>query len=163
MPFADYTTPADVRSILGISDQEIEDEAIANNIYLTGMIEAMHRINPSLAADYLTIKALTGRNAAQNRFMLLAGTYCAYTAALQLIPNMPLSAPKDITDGKSATARIDNPYEKLIPQISGSLSYFRDGLVDAYKIVFPDAVLSAKLERINIVSTGVGFDPVTGA
>lgn len=162
MPFSDYTAPDTVRSVLGISAEEVEDTSIDNPVYLTGLLESLYDVHPSLADDYLATRSVASRSTDQNRFLLLVQTYCSYTVALQMIPSLPMSAPKEVKDGKAAITRIDNPYANLRVNVATSMSYFKDRLLLAYKLLFPARLLPTKAVRVNIISVPVGFDPVTG-
>jgi len=162
MAFSDYTSCDSVRAALGINAKEAPDSVIEDGVYLTGMLEALYKISPTLADDYRTARSATNRSAKQTRFVLLADTCCAYVVAIQLIPVLPLLAPQIITDGKTALNRISNPYEHLRPTLDGTLSYLRANLIEAYADVNSSIVVPAVTKRINVLAVGVAVDPVTG-
>lgn len=162
MAFSDYTTPDSVRAVLGISVKEAADSVIEDTVYLTGMLEALHKVSSTLATDYLDAKNTAPRSANQTRFVLLAETYCTYTVALQLIPNLPMAAPQIITDGKSAMNRVADPYKELKPSIVASLNYFRTNLVEAYAAINPAIVVPVTKKRIGVLASSLAVDPVTG-
>lgn len=161
--FTDYTTPNNVRAVLGISDKEAEDVVVTSNVYLTGMLEALRALSLTLAADYTTLKIQSGtRTAAETRFLLLAESFCSYTVAIQLIPALPLLAPQLITDGKSQQQRIANPYEQLKPSLSASLALFSFNLMDAYSTINPAIAKPVKTARTMVAAVGLAVDPITG-
>lgn len=162
MALSDYTSPNSVRAVLGISAKEISDVVITDDVYLTNMLESLRAISTTLAADYLVAKALPTPTAAQARFSLLAGTFCAYAVAAQLVSTLPLAAPQLITDGKSQQGRIANPYSALLPSLLASLTYVQGNLVDAYSDVNPAIVKPDKKSRTMVTSVGLAVDPVTG-
>lgn len=163
MPFSDYTSPNSVRAVLGISVKEVSDTVITDNVYLTGLLEALRAVSLTLAADYRALKALSGtRTADEARFLLLAETFCAYVVAIQLTPNLPMSAPQIITDGKSEQGRIANPYLLLLPNLTASLALFKANLLDAYAGINPAIPKTAKTRRTMVLGSGLAVDPVTG-
>jgi hypothetical protein len=163
MSFTDYTTPASVRALLGISEKEIRDTVVTDTVYLTALLEHLYGLSPTLADDYQTNKADTSRTALQNRFCLLAETVCAYVVAIALIPNLPMSAPQTITDGKAEHTRMANPYENLRDPLTATLDYYTAKLLAAYALVNTGVVLRSAVARTMVTSVGVAPDPVTGA
>lgn len=160
--FTDYTTADSVRAVLGISVKEVSDQKVTDTIYLTGLLEALHQLNPAISAAFLTARAVSQRSAKQTRFVLLVETYCAYVVAIQMIPNLPLSAPQVITDGKTAINRIANPYEHLLPDLTASLITFGQRLLNAYADLTPGYTAPTRVTRKMVTSTGTAFDNVTG-
>ena len=163
MAFSDYTTPDSVRSVLGISAKEISDAKIADTVYLTTMLEALYALAPTLSADFTTARSANPRTAHQTRFVLLVETFCSYTVAHALIPNLPMAAPQIITDGKTAINRVANPYEHLREPLQASLAYFKVNLMAAYSDVNPAILKQDKLKRTLVRAAAMPFDPVTGA
>lgn len=163
MAFTDYTTPDNVRAVLGISAMEVADNVITRNVYLTGLLEALRALSPTLAADYTALKTAGGTHSAdESRFLLLAETFCSYTVAVQLVPNLPMSAPQTITDGKSQQGRIANPYEGLLPSLNTSLAIFKFNLMDAYSDINPAIPAPIRTVRTMVTAVGLATDPVTG-
>lgn len=160
--FSDYTTADSVRAVLGISVKEASDAMVEDTVYLTGLLEALYALSTTLAADYKTARDASTRSAKQVRFVLLVQTFCSYTVALQLIPNLPLSAPQQITDGKTAMNRAANPYEHLKPQLATSLAYFKVNMIEAYAAVNSAITVPVATRRTMVVGSGLATDPVTG-
>lgn len=162
--FTDYTTPGNVRAVLGISVKEAEDVVVTSSPYFTGMLEALRALSLTLATDYTTLKTAGGtRTAKESRFLLLAESFCAYIVAIQLIPALPLLAPQLITDGKSQQGRIANPYEQLKPSLTASLAIFSFNLMDAYSDINVAITKPVKTTRIMVLGVDLAVDPVTGA
>lgn len=162
MAFSDYTKPDDVRAVLGVSIKEIADSVIESGVYLTTVLEALYKLNATLAEDYRTASGTAQRTSKQNRFVLLVQTYCSYIVARQLIPNLPMAAPQIITDGKTALNRIANPYEHLKEPIDASISYFGANLIEAYADINSAVVVPVAARRTMVKSSGLAVDPVTG-
>lgn len=163
MAFSEYTTADSVRAVLGISAKEASDAMIEDQVYLTGILEALRGLSTTLAADYRKAALVSPRSDKQTRLVLLVQTFCAYTVALQLIPNLPLSAPQQITDGKTAVNRVANPYEHLKPSLQASLAYFKGNMLEAYAEINSAITVPVATRRTMVVNVGLGTDPVTGA
>ena len=163
MAFSDYTSPTSVRAVLGISVKEVSDATVTDTVYLTTLLEALYALSPDLSTDFLAAAAAPSPSAAQKRFVLLVETFCAYTAAVALIPSLPLAAPQIITDGKTSVNRVANPYERLLPALNASLAYIRANLMAAYAEVAPGISPLAPVRRTMVLNVGLSVDPVTGA
>lgn len=163
MAFTDYTSPDEVRAVLGISAKEVSDDKIATTVNLTTLLEALYKLAPTLQADFATAYAAAPRSAAQARFVLLVETFCAYTVAVAMIPGLPLNAPQIITDGKTAMNRVANPFEALLPALHASLGYFKINLMTAYTAVNSAIPVVAAKARVIVLGIATSIDPVTGA
>lgn len=163
MAFSDYTTADSVRAVLGISVKEASDAVVEDTVNLTNMLEALYSVSTTLAADFRKAAAAAPRSDKQTRFVLLVQTFCAYAVALQLIPSLPLLAPQQITDGKTAVNRVDNPYEHLKPSLQASLTYFKANMIEAYAAINSAVTVPTATKRTMVTSVGLGTDPITGA
>lgn len=164
MALSDYTTPDEVRAVLGISAREVPDDKVASTVNLTTLLEALRKLSPTLSDDFKTAHDAAPRSALQTRFTLLVETFCAYTVAVAMVPSLPLSAPMIITDGKTALNRVSNPFEALLPSLNASLTYFKTNLMAAYAELFPGTISPlAPIKRTMVVDVGIAVDPVTGA
>ena len=161
MAFTDYTSPSSVRALLGISEKEVRDVVVTDGVYLTALLETLYAISLDLPDDYLEANKLPNRTPAQNRFVMLADTVCAYAVALALIPNLPMSAPITITDGKSEQTRMSNPYEHLTEDLGATLAFYVVKLRAAYALV-SDTPAASVTARTSVISVGTAFNPITG-
>ena len=163
MAFTDYTTPDEVRAVLGISVKEVSDDKVASAVTLTTVLEALYRLAPTLQADFKISYAASPRSSAQARFVLLVETFCAYTVAIAMIPGLPLNAPQSISDGKTALSRVANPFEALLPHLNASLAYFKTNLMTAYSAVNSAIPVQVHKARTMVLGVATSADPVTGA
>lgn len=161
MAFSDYTSPDSVRAALGVSAREAPDTVITDNIYLIELLEEMDSFGITFRADYLAARDAEPRSAAQNRLVLLAQAFGAYTIALKLIPILGALVPGRTADGKSEMERINNPYENMRAPIEANRNVYRTRLRAAYAGLTGTAVNAPGLSpRISVV--GLGTDPITG-
>lgn len=160
MPFADYTSPQEVRSLLGASPKEVVDEVVTTNTYLTMVLEKLDEIDPTLATTFLAARDAEPPTKAQARFVLLVQTFCAYVVAIGLVPAIPNLIAKRITDGKSEVER-NNPYASLMPELLANLSWIRNRVVLALAELNGQPAPATTVRRL-AGGIPLGLDPVAG-
>lgn len=159
----DYTTAAEVRSVIGASDKDVRDQVIYSKARLTGLLEAMADLAPDLEAKYLELKAVTSPTEVQARFVRQAESFFTYTVALALIPIMPTLIPKRISDGKNEGERVENPFELVKPAVEETLAYIRTRLASSYQLLTGSAPVAAPARANNVSAVSLGTDPVLGS
>lgn len=115
-----YTTYAAVRSILGVSDDELPDAAIEIETVGYELEERLVAIKSTLLFDYQTVaaKANVDRSDDEEQLYRRVRLFGAAAAALRLSTGLPLLAPKDIGDGKATLSRFaDGPYRVVMDQV----------------------------------------------
>ena len=162
MAITDYTTTASIRAVLGVSDDELEDTTILDPVYSTLLDEALNDLNPSLATDYATIKAIPSPTPDQKRFLNLISTWSAYTVTQSLLVSVAMFAPQQITAEKDSQVRVSDPYKDLAQSVSELISDLAGRILTLYAKLFPAHVAPVKTVRLNMVSVGLPVDPVTG-
>ncbi len=161
MAITTYTTPDEVRAVLGVAPEELEDATILLPIYETQLIEDIYDLGPTLAADYATIKA--GAQTPQTtRFVNLVNTWACYDLAQQLLPATPMFAPKTITSDKDTAQRVEDPYALLQERIDSAMSRFEERILALYAILMPGNPAPVPIDRVMVVDVGLSVDPITG-
>lgn len=161
MAFTDYTSPASVRSLLGVSHEEINDIVVTDDVYYTVLLEHLYMISPTLAEDYIEAKGLDPRTPAQNRFIMLTDTVSAYAVATAMATPLPMAAPMTIADGKSELTRMSNPYEGIKEDLETALAFYTIKLRAAYALV-SEVPAGTAVTRTNVISVGTAINPITG-
>lgn len=154
-----FCTPASVRAILGVSDDELEDFTILDPIYAVQLGERLTDINASITSVFLGLTAPANPN--QERFVDLVGTFAAYVVAQQLAGSVKMFAPQSITDSKSGAVRISDPYSDLRVSILGTLTYLTERILKTYALLYPAISVPALTQRVFAASVGIAKDPVT--
>lgn len=159
----DYTSYDAVRAVLGVSNEEIDDDVINLPLYETLLSEDLLDLSATIQADFATVRdiAVGTQTAIEKRFVRVLQTYASYQVASTLLGSVALFAPKDVTDGKAATARVADPFKTLKEDVLASLVYIRTRLLTAYDAYSPSYSAPATVTRTFIVSTGLAIDPVT--
>lgn len=161
MAITDYTTSTSIRAALGVSDDEIENATIEDDIYSVQLDEALYELSPDLAADYVTVKAGTQTPQAV-RFVKLVNTWCTYRVANDLLATVRMFAPQTIKADKDEATRVADPYKDLRETVSQLLSRFALSILTVYADLFPAQLPPVPKVTINLVSVSLPLDPVTG-
>lgn len=163
MNLLDFTSYDDIRAALGVSDEELVDATLALDLYSTNLEMELEDINLNLVTEYDAVSAISvlARTTAQTRFYNLASLFATYAVARQLGGALPMFSPKDITDGKAATARFANPYKDTLKAIETQYGYAKGKLQDAYSAL--SAVTRASVTPVFMGISSPAYDPVVGA
>lgn len=160
-PITDYTTYAEIRSALGVSDEELEDTTLALNMYALALDAALKRIGTALPADYAVIKAKieSARSGAEADVLDAVQLFTVYQIAAELT-GLPLFSPKQITDGKAGFSRYaDSPYKEAIKQVRQKLDLYQTSLMNFYAVFKSSSAPAARIWLGRGTPTG---DPVLG-
>lgn len=162
MAVTDYTTYAEIRAVLGVAEEELEDETLALPIYGTMLDEDLLDLNAGLPANYATLKALPTPNTDQSRFLSLVSAWSSYEVADQLLGALAMFGPKIIQSDKDSAERITDPYAALREQVPAVLSRLEGRILALYAILFPGNPAPVPVTAINVVNAGLAVDPITG-
>jgi hypothetical protein len=159
----DYTSYAEVRSILGVNDEEVPDEELALPIWSMLLDDKLSAVSDSVATNVTAIEAIpeAERTAAQKKFLATSSMYAAYATAQELLIALPMFAYKKLTDGKAEVERFDR-WADLKAGIERGANAMRLKLRLALAAVDPSYLVPAAVTGLFIVSTGIATDPVTG-
>ena len=129
MLLTDYTTYADIRAVLGVSEDDLTDETLALTLYGDYLQNELEDIALTLPDTYTTVKALTVRDSAQIRFLTASRLFATFAVAKQLTAALPLFAAKQISDGKATVGRFDTSYKETIKSVNEQYEKLRARLL----------------------------------
>lgn len=155
-----FTSYDEIRAVLGVSDEELENETLGLPLYLRQLQLQLSGISPGLEAAYDTAAALAGNGTVQQqKLVLVMQVFSAYAIARILLTSLSLFAPKRITDGKAEFERIADPYQDL----RGEVNDYYDDLLGQLKDAANDLDLPIGLATLRsyILTAGLGYNPVT--
>lgn len=164
MALTTYTAYADIRAVLGVSNEELEDATLALEVYESNLTFEMEDVNASIISEYTTVSAIASgsRTDAQQRFYKAVRLFATYAVAKQLCSSLPLFGPKDVSDGKASQSRFaDSPYKETIRRIEAGFDRLRGKLDEAYADL--SAGSSVAVERTLFAVSSPDTDPVTGS
>lgn len=165
LTLSQYTSPDEVRAVLGLSSDELADETVALDVYVYGLESAISDINVNLLAQYSQVHAIDFdlRTPEQQRLLQTVRMYATYKMADLHADALPMMAAKDIGDGKAYVSRFSGtPYKDLINTIKANVSLYRGQVADALVAVLPSASVAPRgiLTLMRVVAPAV--DIVTG-
>lgn len=164
MDITQYTTCDEVRALLGVSSDEIEDGTILLEVYATGLEADLRGISPQLMAEYASSTAATPPSDNQTWLVKSVRAFAALSLAKQLCPSLPMFAPKDISDGKANISRwASSPYEVTIDAVTARFSVLRDQVSTALDVVLASASSGPVSARPYFFGVKLSTNPVTGA
>ena len=155
-----YTTYADIRAALGVSEEEIEDVTLGLALYSTLLDEDLLAVDPLLVSTFTALPP-TGRTPAQARLAALTSLYATYAVAHRLTDSVELFGFLKVADGRASTERAKEAFANLRTNISAMLARLRGLLLAALQVVVPSTPLASTAFSW-VSSTGIALDPVTG-
>lgn len=135
MLLTEYTSPDEVRAVLGADSREIPDSLLALDLYVSSLRIELRSIADALPADFDTVKGIDEgtRTALQQTFWEGVKAFAPYAVAVQLASTLPLGIPKTITDGKASVTRdASSAYKATIELARSNFERFRTLLISSY-------------------------------
>lgn len=157
----EYTTPAQIRAVLGVDEVDVDDSTITLPIYENYLVMELEDIDIDFLTTYATKKASTTRTAQEHRFVSLAQVFATFVIAKQLTGSLPLFALKQESDGKAQATRFDNPYRDTIQAVNRDYEKTKGKLVAAIKALGSASITSTP--RVYFGTIGLGTDPITNS
>lgn len=162
----DYTSYDEVRAVLGVDDDELDDTKLALGAYSSDLNFELNSfgtgfvtyLDAKLAEDYET---LTEK---EQLFVDSAKLFATYSVASNLSVNLPMFALKEQSDSKASQVRFNDSFKGVLANVSGRLEAYRNRLRDLFDELNPGVIVvtPATLGIIFTSSTPTA-DPVTGA
>lgn len=157
----DFTSADEVRAVLGVSPEELEDQTLELGIYLNQLQFDLADVGVTLEATYLAIKDLevSNRTAVQQKLFNVTSVYSSYFVSRLLLTSLPVFAPKQITDGKASQVRIDDPFSRVKEGVEAQYLVLRARLLAA--LAATGVSVASGISRIYVGSAGLSSNPVT--
>ena len=161
MPTAltDFATYDEIRAVLGVSDEELEDGTLALPMYLKLLQLDFGDIAGTLEAQYLAAKASITPSAAEQKLVDVVSVFSAYAISKHLLTSLPLFAPKRITDGRAETDRITDPFEGVREGVNSMYPVLKSRVGAALAALGTSVTVNSA--RIFFSVAGLAINPVT--
>lgn len=156
---------SDIRALLGVSVDELEDETICLLVYERNLEESLIDIDEDIIDDYQAVvaTATASRTKEQRRFFNAFQTYATYHVADDLTGALPQFSPKVIGDSKAQMQRHANdPYLLTTEAVKRGLALASARLKSAYAVLNGGSAAERTTVPVIVASTP-SADPVTGA
>ena len=156
----DYTSYDEIRAVLGVSDEELEDITLALPIYAQKLGFELEDISSTLESVYETSKTAPVPTTAQTKLLNSVQVFSAYTIAKHLLGSASLFAPRRVGDGRAETERVTDPFETLRDDVEAGYLSLKQRVSSA--LVGLGEQVDAATSRVYSAAAGLPVDNVTG-
>ncbi len=160
MPITAFTTYADVRAVLGVSEKDLSDSTLALDWYSDNLDEELAEVSATLADSFATASTATSPSPEQVRLVRSVRTFAATVVARTATTALRLAAPQQVTDGKAAMARFTDPLDRLAKDIEAKYQAAKAKVEAAALAV--ENVGNTSTSRVWFAVVSPSTDPVTG-
>lgn len=162
MNLTDFCQYTEIRAVLGVLSDDIDDETLALPLYGRLLSFALAEVDTSIEAFYLTLKDKDGPTAQEVKFVDLVQVFSGYAVAKELLPALPQFAAQRFVHGKDDMER--KPFDPAATEkaILTAISRLSDKLLAAYAVLNPSSAVQPATRR-TLFSSSRGTDPVTNA
>lgn len=154
-----YATYDEIRAVLGVSDEELEDGTLALPMYVKLLQMDLADIDATLETQYTAISALPTKSDLEQKLLDVVSVFSAYAISKHLLTSMPLFAPKTITDGRAEVERVTDPFEGVRVGVNTMYPILRARVLAALGNL--GTPITADAARTYFVATGLAVNPVT--
>lgn len=162
-PLSTYTTPAEIRAVLGVSATELSDDTIALSIYATNTELVLEDINTALPTNFSAVSALPTPTTTEQRFIDLVKLYVPYVVAKQLLTSLPMFSVVSLSDGRAEFSRNADAFADVRDGVDAAISSLKYRLSALYATLFPGSSVATRTTPVNIAGVGLAINPVTNA
>lgn len=163
MALRPFCSSDEVRSALGVSDDELEDAVLLLPIYALGLRESLLKISATLPDLFLSVHGMdeSTRTSTQNTLFSSVRLYSTYAVARQVGIALGMLGPKTLSDEKASFSRFaGEPYKDVLQRIDSELARY-------------GALIKQALDELGTPQSGPSlpvfmavskpnYDPVTG-
>lgn len=167
MALTAYCDLEEIRSALGVGDEELTDAVLNLPVYEIGLVRELTKVSASLPAAFSTCSAISEESRSDTQQALLDAIreFSVYSTARQVGVSLGIMAPKDIGDGKATVARFsDSPYRDTLARVDTMYAATKANLVDAFNTYSGSTIGTASTVPFTFFKvSSPTLDPVTGA
>ena len=156
----DYTSYDEIRAVLGVSDEELEDTTLALPIYAQKLGFELEDISVNLETVYETARAAATPSTLQTKLLNAVQVFAAYAIAKHLLGSASLFAPRRVGDGRAETERVTDPFETLRDDVEAAYLSLKQRVSAA--LVGLGEQVGAATSRTYTAAAGLPADNVTG-
>lgn len=160
-----YTSYDQVRAILSVTDEELEDHTLALPVFEYNLHQQFVDAGEGLHEKYLALMAAnsTSWTANERRYVNIAQVFATYGVAVQLLDSLPLLAVQSEQDARAQYQRFEKPFERVDAAVRSAFQVAKANLVRVYNLIAATPLNSQPTLRRFSGSAGLPLDPVTNA
>ena len=157
-----YATADEIRAVLGVSPEELEDTTIERPLYVRQLQFDLADVGEGVEAAYLVVSAMSPstRSVKEQKLYDVTAVYSSYVISRLLLTSLGLFAPKQITDGRASQTRIEDPYKRVREGVEASYAVLRNRLLVAYTALGNSVGVVTNLAYV--VTAPLSVNPITG-
>lgn len=160
---SDYTTPASVRVLLGVTANELSDTVLNDSFFALSLKADLYSVCATIEEDYAAADVIVDTDADAARFADAVSLFATYSVAKTCLASLPQFAVRSSSDGKASFLRhTSTSFDNAILRVEMEYNRARAALLDQYAIYLPNAVSTELTSRDFIQVSSPSFDPVTG-
>lgn len=156
--FMSYDEP---RAILGVSDEELENDTLELPLYMRELSMDLEDLYPGLEQLYLSKTALPTKTNTEQKLLDVVQVYAAYATSKTLLTSLSLFAPKQITDGRATTDRTADPFSSVREGVNSTLEKMKTRVLAAVALVGGQVTVAPKVIRTYFGVAALATNPVT--
>ena len=157
----EFTSYADVRAALGVSEDDLEDGTLELDLYADMLEVEFEDVSATFLTTYAAAQSVDTPTEAQARFLKATRLFATYAIAKHCCASLPLFAAKDVTDSKATVTRFDSPYRDTVKSVLDQYGRLRNRLATALAALAAPTTLSVAKTYFSVVSPAT--DPITGS
>lgn len=161
LQLSDFTSADEVRTLLGLSDDELEDGQVLSDLCAMHLARELQAVSLALETDYLDNKDFAA-DGNERVFVEAVRMFATHSVATLLAGALPLLAPKTVTDGKASYNRFaEAPFKTVMDTVNRGYLRARKELQAAYAN-FTGVVVTAPTAFSGLRSSAPIRNPITG-
>lgn len=160
MSLSNYTTLADIRGALGVSDEELEDDVLLLQMYEDHLRADLDAISYDLHTVHSGLQAQAVLSGPEERFLRYARLFATYAVAKALTVTLPMFGPKSVEDGKARMERFQDPYRDTIKAVNAEYDRWRRLLQDSFQAL--GQIGATRVVRPYVLGVTPATNPITG-
>lgn len=161
MALTAYTSYADVRAALGVTPKDLSDETLGLPYYEDSLVEGLDSVHSSLITAFDEATAAAPQSPAQSRLIRSFRVLATLIAARAAIPALRMAAPQQVTDGKAALTRFNDPLSDLTRALDDKYNQAKVRAEEALALL--TVASTPSVPRVWFSAVTPSADPVTGA
>lgn len=159
----EYTTYAEVRAALGVSEEEIDDTTLELQMYESLLEEDLDAVSPAVRTTWLALPEDESlRSADEVKFAQRLRLYSTYSVAAELLTSVELFGYLKVADGRASTERRPQAFDTIKANVQAMKLKARAWLLASLELLVPGTPVTPAGTINWTSSVAPATDPVTG-
>ncbi len=160
LALSDFFTADEVRAVLGVSQEELEDTTLDLDMYARHLEIELSQIGNNLLTDFQTAVANPAPTTFDTQLVAYTKQFSLYCISALVAESSPNFSPRNISDGKGGFIRHMDSYKDVLARVSDRLKQATERLKGLYTTIL-GGVAQQRLPTFIGVSSP-DYDPIAG-